>query len=63
MDIANIFSSILDKPDVPKFYRELQSYYQKNNLHNESLAIGFLLENKFGKKNEESSHDKHIGEE
>ena len=62
MDIAKIFSSILDKPDIPKFYRELQSYYQKNNMLNESLSIGFLLENKFGKKNEESSHDNNVGE-
>lgn len=46
---TKIFSSILEKPDVPKFYRDLQSYYDKNNMIQESSAIGFLIENKFGK--------------
>lgn len=63
MEISQIFSSILEKPDVPKFYRELQSYYQKNNLIDEALAIGFLLENKFGKNNEKPIDNQYVGQE
>jgi|694.fasta_scaffold106166_6 hypothetical protein len=63
MEISQIFASMLDKPDAPKFYRELQSYYQKKNLNDEALAIGFLLENKFGKNNEQSSDGEHVSEE
>lgn len=62
MEISQIFASILDKPDAPKFYRELQSYYQKKNLTDEALAIGFLLENKFGKNNEQSFDGEYVGE-
>ena len=52
MDLAQIFHSLLDKPDVPKFYRELRLYYLEKNMLHEASAIGFLLENKFGKNNE-----------
>lgn len=63
MEISQIFASILDKPDAPKFYRELQSYYHKKNLTDEALAIGFLLENKFGKNNEQPFDREYVGEE
>lgn len=63
MDLAQIFHSLLDKPDVPKFYRELRLYYLEKNMLHEASAIGFLLENKFGKNNEKSTSDTHIDEE
>jgi hypothetical protein len=55
MELTQIFLSILDKPEVPRFYRELQTYYQKSNMSEEAQAIGFLVEKKFEKKNEVSS--------
>ena len=54
MDIYQIFLALLDKPDAPKFYRELRNYYKTIGLLNEASAIDHLIENKF-KKNENSS--------
>jgi hypothetical protein len=62
IELTKIFSSILDKPDVPKFYRDLQSYYHKNNMAQEASAIGFLIENKFGKNYDKSSDSPDYGE-
>ena len=62
MDIYQIFLELLDKPDAPKFYRELRNYYQNNNLLNEALAIDYLIENKF-KKNENSIDNSFINKE
>ena len=50
MEIYQIFLAILDKPDVPKFYRELRSHYQNNGMSQEASAIDHLIEKKFGKK-------------
>lgn len=49
MDLYKILISILDKPDVPKFYRDLQIYYQTLNKTQESSAISYLIEQKFKK--------------
>lgn len=51
MENIQILVKILDKPDIPKFYRELYKYYQSKNMHNEMNAIHYLIEKKF-KKNE-----------
>lgn len=50
MEIYQILLEILNKPDAPKFYRELRNYYQNNNLTHEASAISYLIENKFEKK-------------
>ena len=50
MEIYQILLAILDKPDVPKFYRELRDYYQKIGKANEVSAVSYLIENKFEKK-------------
>jgi hypothetical protein len=63
MDLAQIFHSLLDKPNVPKFYRELRLYYLEKNMLHEASAIGFLLENKFGKNNEKPAGDTPIDQE
>lgn len=55
MDIAQIFFDLLNKPDIPRPYRELQKYYGSINKNEEAASITFLLENKFEKKNEISS--------
>lgn len=52
MELLQIYNSLLDKPDIPKFYRDLKAYYQKHGLIQEAEAIGFLIENKFGKNND-----------
>ena len=52
MDISKIFTELLDKPDVPKYYRELQKHYISVNMLEEAAAIASLLERKFEKKNE-----------
>lgn len=62
MDIYQIFLAILDKPDAPKFYRELRDYYKNNNLLNEASAIDHLIENKF-KKNENSIDNSLVNKE
>jgi hypothetical protein len=52
MDIYKILIALLDKPNVPKFYRELKTYFEKQNMFDEAHAIGYLIENKFEKKDE-----------
>jgi hypothetical protein len=51
MEIYKILLEILNKPEAPKFYRELSNYYEKNKKIQEASAIKYLLEQKF-KKNE-----------
>lgn len=62
MQINEIFLSILDKPNIPRYYRELHQFYLSHNLNEEAAAIAYLVENKFGKKNENSSEHTNIGE-
>lgn len=52
MDIFQILVRLLEKPDVPKFYRQLREAYQSQNKLHEAEAIGYLIEKKFGKINE-----------
>jgi hypothetical protein len=49
MDIIKILIEILDKPNVPKFYRELYKYYQSKSMKNEMDAMLHLIEKKFNK--------------
>jgi len=49
MEIYHILLQLLDKPDVPKFYRELCKYYESKNMENEALAFRSLIESKFDK--------------
>lgn len=62
MELPQILSNILEKPWVPRFYRELQSHYINNNMMEEAQAIAFLIEKKFEKKNEVTADDQHIDE-
>jgi len=49
MENIQILVQILDKPDIPKFYRELCKYYESKNMQNEMNAIRYLIEKKFTK--------------
>lgn len=49
MDLLQILLQILDKPNVPKFYKELYNYYKSKNMQNEMEAIHYLIEKKFNK--------------
>jgi hypothetical protein len=60
MEIYKILIAILDKPNVPKFYRELRNHYQKNGLFNEAAAISHLIEKKF---NEIPTNDTPVNQE
>jgi hypothetical protein len=62
MQINEIFLSILEKPNIPRYYRELQSFYKNIKMFDEASAIGYLLENKFEKKNENTSEHTDIDE-
>lgn len=62
MQISEIFLSIIDKPFIPRYYRELYQFYLTHNLTEEAAAIAYLIENKFGKKNEGSSDHTDIDE-
>jgi hypothetical protein len=50
MDLYQILAAILDKPSVPKFYRELRNHYQSKGMMHESSAISHLIEHRFEKK-------------
>lgn len=53
MNLNEIILEILDKPSVPKFYRELQAKYLELNKSEEAKAISNLIEKKFNKKDEQ----------
>ena len=55
MDVYKVLINLLDKPDAPKFYRELRNYYQTKGLVHEATALDYLLEIKFQKKDDNSS--------
>ena len=55
MHIYNIFLNILDKPNTPRFYEELQQWYAVNGFPYEASAIAYLVEKKFSKNNERSN--------
>jgi hypothetical protein len=59
MDLAQILIDLLDKPDIPRPYRELQKYYANANRSEEAAAIASLLERKFEKKNEITTDGSH----
>lgn len=50
MEIYQILLAILDKPNVPKFYRELRNHYQTIGMQQEASAISHLIEKRFDKK-------------
>jgi len=57
MEIYQILLAILDKPDVPKFYRELRQHYQTIGMEHEASAISHLIEKKFEKKDVSTPND------
>lgn len=57
MNIYQIIVNIIEKPNVPKFYREIKKYYFDNKLINESEAYDFLIQEKFGKNNENPNNN------
>ena len=62
MEIYKILLAILDKPDVPKFYRKLRDHYQNNGFLQESSALNYLIENKFDKKDVSSTNNSDAGQ-
>jgi hypothetical protein len=57
MEVSEIFFDLLKTPNAQRWYRELKNFYLKNNYVEEADAINYLLEEKFGKKNEKTSDD------
>lgn len=49
MDVYRILVELLDKPNAPKFYRNLYNFYKLKNMENEAEAFLYLIENKFDK--------------
>ena len=49
MDLYQIYLAILDKPDAPKFYRELKNCYASFSMDHEGSVIAHLIEKKFAK--------------
>lgn len=47
MEIEEIFLNIIDKPNIPKFYKELLNYYIKHNMIEEANGIQYLIETKY----------------
>lgn len=50
MELYQILVAILEKPSVPKFYRELRTHYENNGQLHEASAISHLIEKRFEKK-------------
>jgi hypothetical protein len=49
MEVYEILYELIKNPEAPKFYRDLQNFYEKLGLKNESEAFLKLLEIKFKK--------------
>jgi hypothetical protein len=62
MKLYQILTELVKNPLVPRFYRELRDYYLSIDKINESSAIDYLIECKFGGKND-SFDDSSIGAE
>jgi RAB protein geranylgeranyltransferase component A len=62
MDVYEILVSLFDKPEVPKFYRELKNYYAENHMTHEAAALDHLIEKKFEKKDVEQTDNTDIGQ-
>lgn len=57
MNVYEILVAILEKPNVPKFYRELRDHYQTKGMMHEASAIAHLIEKKFEKKDDITFND------
>lgn len=57
MELSDIFFNLLNKPDVPRFYRELRDYYASIHKFNEAAAFDHLVEKRFGKNNGKATDD------
>lgn len=55
LKLFNLLTDMVEKPFVPKFYKDLQSYYESKGMKNEADAFEYLLKEKF--KNDNSSDD------
>ena len=53
--MKNILVQLIEKPNAPKFYRDLYKYYNEKKMENEALAILNLIKIKFDQKND--NHD------
>ena len=47
MDINYLYTALLKRPDTPKVYRDLRSYYQQLGMSNEAEAFALLLKEQF----------------
>jgi hypothetical protein len=49
MEVYKILLEVINNPEAPKFYRDLQNFYKNEGMENESEAFLKLLEIKFKK--------------
>lgn len=49
-DLYKILWNLIENPTAPRFYRELRDHYYRLNKTHEVLAIDYLIEQRFGKK-------------
>ena len=61
MNIYEIYSLILEKPDAIKFYKDLKEYYKNAGMQNEEVAFSNLINKKF--KNDQKTNDSSSGKE
>ena len=45
--MKNIFVQLIEKPNAPKFYRDLYKYYNEKKMENEAMEILNLIKIKF----------------
>lgn len=62
MNVYQIIVNLIEKPDVPKFYRDLRNHYIENKLLQEAEVYEHLIETKFGKK-DDSNNNTHPSQE
>ena len=55
LSLSEIFAGIIDNPFTPRFYKELQDYYNRSGMDNEAKALSFLISKKFDEKNDNTS--------
>jgi hypothetical protein len=52
MDLFKILGRLAENPNAVKMYRDLQAYYEQAGRNEDAQAVNYLIETKFGKKND-----------
>ncbi len=56
MKLLNILADLIKTPHAPRFYRQLQDYYNNIGMYNEATALSLLIEQRFPENNDSTDN-------